>query len=136
MNAGTLARIAVSAGLVLAEALVLAVPMLVSTPASAQFWGDPFYRPRPPRAIPQQPSSNPFGGFFQQQPQQSPFWAPPAAPRPPRAQLGDFSKAPAPRKPDTPPTTTVVVMGDAMADWLGHGLEEAYADNPEFGVVR
>jgi uncharacterized protein len=23
-----------------------------------------------------------------------------------------------------------------MADWLGHGLEEAYADNPEFGVVR
>ena len=27
-------------------------------------------------------------------------------------------------------------MGDAMADWLGHGLEEAYADNPEFGVVR
>jgi uncharacterized protein len=137
MNAGTLVRIAVSAGLVLAEALAFAVPTLVSTPASAQFWGDPFYRPRPPRAIPQQPSSNPFGGFFQQQPpQQSPFWAPPAAPRPPRAQLGDFSKAPAPRKPDTPPTTTVVVMGDAMADWLGHGLEEAYADNPEFGVVR
>ena len=23
-----------------------------------------------------------------------------------------------------------------MADWLGHGLDEAYTDNPEIGVVR
>jgi uncharacterized protein len=67
---------------------------------------------------------------------------PPAAPRrphvarPPRAQLGDFSNAPPPRKPETPPTTHILVMGDAMADWLGHGLEEAYADNPEFGILR
>jgi len=29
-----------------------------------------------------------------------------------------------------------VVMGDGMADWLGYGLEEAFTDNPEFGVVR
>jgi uncharacterized protein len=137
MKAGTLVRIALSAGLVLAEALVLAVPLaLVPGPASAQFW-DPFYRPRPPRAIPQQqPSFNPFGGggLFDQPPpwqQQAP---PP--PRPPRVQISDFSKAPPPRKPDTPPTTSVVVLGDAMADWLGHGLEEALADNAEFGVVR
>ena len=34
------------------------------------------------------------------------------------------------------PTTSVVVLGDAMADWLGHGLDEAFADSPEFGVVR
>jgi uncharacterized protein len=67
---------------------------------------------------------------------------PPAAPRrphvarPPRAQLGDFSNAPPPRKPETPATTHIVVMGDSLADWLGHGLEEAFADNPEFGVVR
>jgi lysophospholipase L1-like esterase len=27
-------------------------------------------------------------------------------------------------------------MGDAMADWLAYGLEEAYADQPDFGVVR
>src|SRR5262245_33680102 len=138
MNARILARSAIPALFVLAEALVVAAPLaLVSSPAAAQFWNDPYYRPRPPRAIPQQqPSFNPFGGLFQQQQQQSPFWAPPAAPRPPRAQLGDFSKAPPPRKPDTPPTSTVVVMGDAMADWLGHGLEEAFTDNPEFGVVR
>src|SRR5262249_22289829 len=106
---------------------------LLASPAEAQFWGDPSYRPRPPRAIPQQ-QQNPFGGFFQQQP----FWQPPTynPPRPRRAEMGDFSKAPPPRKPETPPTTTVVVLGDGMADWLGYGLEEAYTDNPEFGVVR
>jgi lysophospholipase L1-like esterase len=29
-----------------------------------------------------------------------------------------------------------MVMGDSMADWLGYGLEEAFADSPEIGVVR
>jgi hypothetical protein len=121
----------------IAEALALgAGSVLLSRPAAAQFWGDPFSRPRPPRAIPDQPF-NPFGGIFQQ-----PMSQPPAAPRrphvarPPRAQLGDFSNAPPPRKPETPATTHIVVMGDSLADWLGHGLEEAFADNAEFGVVR
>jgi hypothetical protein len=120
------------------EALALgAGSVLLSTPAAAQFWGDPFGRPRPPRAIPEQPF-NPFGGLFQQQPMSEPPAAPrrPRVARPPRAQLGDFSNAPPPRKPETPPTIHILVMGDAMADWLGHGLEEAYADNSEFGVVR
>jgi len=123
------------ASLVRAAALLALVAgsSLLASPAGAQFWGDPFFRPRPPRAIPQQQQQNPFGGFFQ--PQQ-PFWQPYNPPRPRRAEMGDFSKAPPPRKSDTPPTTTVVVLGDAMADWLGYGLEEAYADNPEFGVVR
>ena len=126
--------------LALAEALALgAGSVLLSRPAAAQFWGDPFSQPRPPRAVPQQQPFNPFGGIFQQ-----PIWeapraaprAPRAAPQPPRVQLGDFSKAPPPRKSDTPATTHIVVMGDSLADWLGHGLEEAYADHPEFGVVR
>lgn len=117
-------------GAFIALLAVVAGGVLLASPAGAQLWGDPFFRPRPPRAIPQQ--QNPFGGFFQQQP----LWQPPRPPRPSRAQMGDFSKAPPPRKVETPPTTTVVVMGDAMADWLGYGLEEAYADNPEFGVVR
>ena len=34
------------------------------------------------------------------------------------------------------PTTTVVVLGDAMADWLGYGLEDAFSDSPEIAVVR
>src|SRR5262245_8422154 len=126
-------RMALAAMLGVAGAGALfAAGVLMPSPAAAQFWGDPFYRPRPQRPIPQQQQS-PFGGFFQ--PQQ-PFWQAPRAPRPTRSQLGDFSKAPPPRKSDTPPTTTIVVLGDAMADWLGHGLDEAYADNPEFGVVR
>src|SRR5215203_3658668 len=120
--------------LALAEALALgAGSVLLSQPAAAQFWGDPFSQPRPPRAVPQQQPFNPFGGIFQQ-----PIWeapraaprAPRAAPQPPRVQLGDFSKAPPPRKPDTPATTHILVMGDSLADWLGHGLEEAYADHP------
>ena len=48
----------------------------------------------------------------------------------------DSTKAPPPRKLETPPTSTVVVIGDSMADWLGYGLDENYADRPEIGVVR
>jgi hypothetical protein len=48
----------------------------------------------------------------------------------------DNSKAPPPRKLETPPTSTVVVVGDSMADWLGYGLDELYADQPEVGVER
>ena len=40
------------------------------------------------------------------------------------------------RKPDATPTTTIVVMGDSMADWLAYGLEDAFADAPEIGIVR
>jgi lysophospholipase L1-like esterase len=30
----------------------------------------------------------------------------------------------------------VVVIGDSMADWLGYGLDELYADEPDIGVER
>ena len=29
-----------------------------------------------------------------------------------------------------------MVMGDGLADWLAYGLEEAFADSPEIGIVR
>ena len=48
----------------------------------------------------------------------------------------DFSKAPPPHKQDTTPTLNVVVMGDSMADWLAYGLEEAFGETPEIGVIR
>src|SRR4051812_30565162 len=48
----------------------------------------------------------------------------------------DFSRAPAPKKADTPPTSTIMVFGDAMADWLAYGLEDAFSDTPEIGIVR
>ena len=56
----------------------------------------------------------------------------PSAPR----RQPDYSRAPAAKKPETPPTSTVLVIGDSMADWLAYGLEEALADTPEIGVVR
>jgi len=50
----------------------------------------------------------------------------------------DYSRAPSPRKPDPTivPSTSIVVMGDAMADWLAYGLEDAFSDSPEIAVVR
>ena len=48
----------------------------------------------------------------------------------------ESAKAPPPRKPETPPTSTVLVIGDSLADWLAYGLEEALTDTPEIGVVR
>src|SRR5450759_5128845 len=48
----------------------------------------------------------------------------------------DFSKAPPPGKRDTVPERNVLVLGDAMADWLAYGLEDAYAEQPDMGVIR
>src|SRR4030081_648144 len=48
----------------------------------------------------------------------------------------DFSKAPSPEKRETVPERRVLVLGDAMADWLGYGLEDAYAEQPDVGVIR
>src|SRR5262249_44917131 len=52
-----------------------------------------------------------------------------------KEQPPDYSHAPAaaPRK-DAP--VKVLVMGDANADWLAYGLEEAFSEKPEIGVVR
>src|SRR5690242_5938812 len=49
---------------------------------------------------------------------------------------GDYSHAPGPgaKKPEA--TTSILVMGDANADWLAYGLEDAYAEKPEIGIVR
>ena len=48
------------------------------------------------------------------------------------------SRAPSPHKAnkDVTPTTSVVVIGDGMADWLASGLEDAFADEPEVGIDR
>ena len=101
-----------------------------SMPAGAQvyYWND---RPSNPGYYQQPP------GYYQQ-PQRQDFFSFPffgGAPRyrPPV----DYSKAPPPRKMETPPTSTVVVVGDSMADWLGHGLDQIYAEQQsDTGVVR
>ncbi|HEY2137777.1 MAG TPA: SGNH family hydrolase [Xanthobacteraceae bacterium] len=47
------------------------------------------------------------------------------------------NKAPPPtRKADAAPLTSVVVLGDSMADWLAYGLEQAAAESPDIGILR
>jgi len=41
-----------------------------------------------------------------------------------------------PKAGDATVTTPILVLGDSMADWLGYGLEQAYADAPEIGILR
>src|SRR5215211_2964749 len=83
----------------------LSIALLV--PANAQFWGS---WGSPQRQQPRQ-QSNPFGGWFGQ-PEYRPREREREAP-------ADYSRAPAPpRKQDAAVTTPIVVIGDAMADWL------------------
>ena len=74
-------------------------------------------------------------------------WFEPAPPRPQQHQHRlerapppvDYSKAPAPKtdpKTESAVATPILVLGDSMADWLGYGLELAYADSPEIGILR
>jgi uncharacterized protein len=48
----------------------------------------------------------------------------------------DYSKAPPPKKADVVPQTPIMVFGDSMADWLAFGIEQAFADSPEIGILR
>ena len=123
----------------LAIALAIAVVAL-PFPASAQFFGSPYYgQQRPSRPPPQRgffsfplfgnPGGGNGGGGGGGGDQYNPFYRPTPPPV-------ESYKPPPPRKLDTPPTTTVMVIGDTMADWLAYGLEEVLSDTPDVGVVR
>jgi hypothetical protein len=111
-----------------------ALELAVSSPAQAQFFGDDRF-PFLSRQRPQRPSGGGFfGGFFGDGQRQFDNTHEQQAPV-------DNSRAPPPKKaeakPDAvAPTTSIVVMGDAMADWLAYGMEDAFADSPEIAVVR
>src|SRR5215469_15724769 len=83
-------------------------------------WGGRYPSDRNYRRSPRRDFLSPFSGERRNRP----------------APTADYSKAPSPRKLETPPSQTVVVIGDSMADWLGYGLDEKYADHPEIGVER
>jgi uncharacterized protein len=109
-------------------------------PAHAQFWGDSWGGRQQQR---QQPY-NPFGGFWDNRPGGS--WGDrqregPRYPRqrerePEREQPPDYSRAPPPSQKKPEATTPIVVMGDANADWLAYGLEDAFSEKPEISIVR
>jgi uncharacterized protein len=83
-------------------------------------WGDRYPSDHHYRRSPNRDFLSPFSGERHNRP----------------APAADYSKAPPPRKLEKPATSTVIVVGDSMADWLGYGLDEKYADQPEFGVER
>ncbi|MBV9562374.1 MAG: DUF459 domain-containing protein [Bradyrhizobium sp.] len=111
--------------------LTVAVAFLVGIagPASAQFFNFGNFGGGPPRPSRGGGGFGWFGNdFFQPfQPQQQ---------QAPKRVYQDFSKAPPPEKRDTTPERNVLVLGDGMADWLAYGLEDAYAEQPEMGVMR
>jgi hypothetical protein len=129
-------RVFTEGGPLIAVAAAVALLLGIVGPASAQFFnfGGPPQRPQPQ----QRNNNGGFGGApggggwfggdlfapFQQQ-----------APRQ-RVVREDYSKAPPPEKRETTPERNVLVLGDGMADWLAYGLEDAYADQPDMGVIR
>jgi len=101
----------------------------IIAPASAQLF--PFFNNQPQR---QQRGGGWFGGnsgpFF------APFQQQPPMQQQRPAERQDFSRAPPPEKRDTQTERNVLVLGDAMADWLAYGLEDALSETPELGVTR
>jgi uncharacterized protein len=126
-------RVFTETGPLIALGVAVALMVGVVGPASAQFFN--FGGPQRPA-----PRSGGFGGGFgggggwfggdlftpfQQQQQ-------------PRRIQQDFSKAPPPEKRENAsvPERNVLVLGDGMADWLAYGLEDAYTELPDMGVIR
>src|SRR5229473_2917119 len=125
---GPLIALAIAAGMVLG----------IVGPTSAQFFNFGGFQQRPQ---PQRGGggfgggwfgNDNFGPFQQQAPQ--PRWDRRRQTLPPVRE--DFSKAPPPEKRETATERRILVLGDAMADWLAYGLEDAYAEQPDMGVIR
>jgi len=129
-------------------------------PANAQFWGNSWggrqQQPQQPynpyaqqryNPYAQQPY-NPYGGQggYGGYPQRERSSFPRLRERPravqrerpsevEKEQPPDYSHAPS-ATPRNDATIKVVVMGDANADWLAYGLEDAFSEKPEIGIVR
>src|SRR5712672_637380 len=123
-KSGPLIALAIAAGMVLG----------IVGPSSAQFFNFGGFQERPQ---PQRGGGGFGGGWFGNDTFE-PFQQ--RAPQPrrqaPAPVREDFSRAPPPEKRDTAPERNVLVLGDAMADWLAYGLEDAYAEQPDMGVIR
>ncbi len=123
---------------VLVAAILSAVSLLtVAMPANAQFWD--WGRPR---------RFEPFGYWWAPQPR---YYEPRNVPRyqergrdrerdsgyeRKREAPVDFSRAPPPTHKKPEATVSILVVGDANADWLAYGLEEAYSEKPEIAILR
>jgi hypothetical protein len=139
MRIGIVAR-----GFAAAAATCVSLALLV--PANAQLWGDSWGNRQPQQRQPQQQNNwnSNWGwgwGHRQDNPPRPQQTIPHREYREPhqyqyqREVPVDYSRAPA-ATPRKDATTPIVVMGDAMADWLAYGLEDAVSEKPEFGIVR
>jgi uncharacterized protein len=117
-------------GPLIALGTALAILVGIAGPASAQFFNFPGFGGPPQRSAPPQRGGGRDGGWFG-----GDFFAP-FQQQQPQVPRQDFSRAPAPAKRDTIPDKNVLVIGDAMADWLAYGLEDAYTEQPDMGVIR
>jgi hypothetical protein len=125
-ESGRLIALAIAAGMVLG----------MVGPTSAQFFNWGGFQQRPLRQRDGGFSGGWFGGDTF-----APFQRPAPQPRWNGRQTllpvqEDFSKAPPPEKRNTVPERHILVLGDAMVDWLAYGLEDAYAEQPDIGVIR
>jgi uncharacterized protein len=114
-----------------AATAVVGLSLALLLPAQAQFWdwGRPRFR-------------EPFRDWFQPFPRYEPRYQPreryqdrDSGDRE-REYPADFSRAPPPPQKKPEATTSILVLGDSNADWLGYGLEDAYLEKPEVGVIR
>src|SRR5215510_3868539 len=146
-----------SSRLIVRAATAAALSFALLLPANAQFWGNSWggrqQQPQQPYNPYARQPYNSYGGFwgdrqwgygdYRQRERSS---SPRQRERPrevqrerPREvekeQPPDYSHAP-PRTPREDATVKVVVMGDANADWLAYGLEDAFSEKPEIGIVR
>jgi uncharacterized protein len=146
-----------SSRLIVRAATVAVLSFVLLLPANAQFWGNSWggrqQQPQQPyNPYPQQPSNpyarqpyNPYGSYggdrqwgyggYRQRERPS---SPRQRERPrevEKEQPPDYSHAP-PATPRKDATVKVVMMGDANADWLAYGLEDAFSEKPEIGIVR
>jgi hypothetical protein len=120
-------RLFTESGPLVVLAVAVALLVAIAAPASAQF----FNFGGPPRPQPRS-NNNGGGGWFG-----GDLFAP-FQQQAPRRVIQDFSKAPAPEKRDAAnvPERNVLVLGDGMADWLAYGLEDAFVEQPDMGVIR
>jgi hypothetical protein len=131
-----------SPGSLAAAALGISLALLL--PAQAQFWD---WGNRPQR----QRDFSPFGGWFggnQRWDRWEGGWRDrerdrgrgerdrSERDRGERDTPVDYSRAPGPSQKKPEATTSIVVVGDANADWLAYGLEDAFSESPEIAIVR
>jgi uncharacterized protein len=129
-------RVYTENGLLIVLAVAVALLLGIAGPASAQlfnFGGPP---QRPQRGGVGSGGgwfgNNMFAPFQQETPQHRTVRRAPVR----VAVHEDVFRAPPPEKRETVLDRNVLVLGDGMADWLAYGLEDAYAEQADMGVIR